>query len=110
MHLIADIYIGNLNLGAAAQIVIALGVVAGMIASIAVIKKYLFPGKSHTPDEASGFTLGGLRQMVKEGKMTQEEFDRLKAQVIAATQRAAARDKKSTKPPVEHKTRPEDPH
>ena len=38
----------------------------------------------------AGFTLSDLRQLVKDGKMTPEEFDRAKNKVLDATKRAIA--------------------
>ena len=43
------------------------------------------------PDKGPGFTLGDLRRMHAKGQMTDEEFERARAQMIAATQRAAER-------------------
>ena len=37
-----------------------------------------------------GFTLGDLRQLVKDGKITPEEFERAKNKVLDATKRAMA--------------------
>ena len=38
----------------------------------------------------AGFTLGDLRQLVKDGKMTPEEFERAKNKVLDATKRSMA--------------------
>ena len=38
----------------------------------------------------AGFTLGDLRQLVKDGKMTAEEFERAKNKVLDATKRSIA--------------------
>ena len=43
-----------------------------------------------------GFTLSDLRQLAKEGKMTQEEYDRAKELILGATKRAV-----QIKPPQE---------
>lgn len=40
---------------------------------------------------AGGFSLGDLRALHKSGKMSTEEFERTKAQIVGALQRAAAR-------------------
>ena len=42
-------------------------------------------------DDEGGFTLGDLRRLRQRGKLTAEEFEKAKAQMIAATQRAANR-------------------
>lgn len=39
-----------------------------------------------------GFTLGDLRRLHREGQMTDEEFERAKAQIIAGARRALERD------------------
>ena len=44
-----------------------------------------------------GFTLGDLRQLHKEGKLSDAEFERTKEKIVAAAQRAAERQ--SAKPP-----------
>ena len=46
------------------------------------------------PDETSGagFTLSDLRQLHKSGQMSDAEFERAKAKVVAAARRAAERD------------------
>ena len=45
------------------------------------------------PTAVAGFTLSDLRQMHRAGQMTDEEFERAKAKVIAAAQRATERNK-----------------
>lgn len=50
------------------------------------------------PTVRSGFTLGDLRDMHRQGQITDEEFEKTKAQVVAAAQRAAARA--AATPPV----------
>lgn len=50
--------------------------------------------KRLSPDEdfkGEGFTLGDLRQMHKEGKLTDEEFERAKAKMVQAMHAAQAR-------------------
>lgn len=55
---------------------------------------------AQTPDQAagSGFTLADLRELRRQGKMTEEEFEAAKAQVVAAAQKAASRPKVAAKP------------
>lgn len=61
-----------------------------MFFGMAMLRKWI---KKDDGEEASkaGFTLGDLRRMRDEGQMTEEEFERARTQMIAATQRAAAR-------------------
>ena len=84
-------------------------IIALLIGAIAVIRKYMM---APTHDEASpaGFSLGSLRQLVRDGKMSQEEFDKAKAQIIAATQRATDRKAADLTPAPEPKTTLNDPH
>lgn len=63
--------------------------VALLIGVVAVIRKRF--AAADEADPAAGFSLGSLRQLVKAGKMTQEEYDRAKEQIVAAHQRAEAR-------------------
>lgn len=52
-------------------------------------------------DVSSGFSLGGLRDLVRQGKMTQEEYDQAKAQIVAAAHRRTAEAAKAqAKPPA----------
>ncbi len=52
-------------------------------AAIAFFRKKLSPDEDfHGP----GFTLGDFRQMVKAGKMTQEEFEKAKSALLAGMQ------------------------
>lgn len=48
--------------------------------------------RSEESPEAVGFTLGDLRQLHREGQMSDDEFERAKAQIIAGTRRALERD------------------
>ena len=43
------------------------------------------------PSSEIGFTLGDLRRLHKSGQISDEEFEKARAQMIAATQRAAER-------------------
>ncbi len=43
------------------------------------------------PNSDIGFTLGDLRRLHKSGQMSDEEFEKARTQMIAATQRAAER-------------------
>jgi uncharacterized membrane protein len=61
-------------------------------------RKSIFGWMSQTEDiTGSGFTLTQLRELHKNGKMTQEEFDRAKAMIVegynAAAKKAAATEK-----------------
>ena len=43
------------------------------------------------PDDSAGFTLGDLRRLHQRGKLSAEEFEKARALMIFATQRAAER-------------------
>jgi hypothetical protein len=71
---------------------IVLAVIALLIGAIALVRKRMFSeAEDLTDDPMTGFSLSSLRQLVKDGKMTQDEFDAAKAQIVANTQRAAER-------------------
>ncbi|MGN6505678.1 MAG: hypothetical protein ACTHM6_08955 [Tepidisphaeraceae bacterium] len=91
----------------ALPIVGVLLLVALLIGGAAVVRKWLFASQAEVP--ASGFSLASLRQLVREGKMTQVEFDKAKSQIVAATQRAVERQAKPSPLAPENKSRPDDP-
>ena len=61
-----------------------------MFGGIGFLRKWM--AKDEEPTSRLGFTLGDLRRLHQEGSMTDEEFEKAKAQMIAATKRAAERD------------------
>ena len=66
----------------------AIGVIVGvivLIGSIQLIRKRLKQADEVSP---VGFTLGDLRRLVKEGKMSPEEFERAKTNILEANKRA----------------------
>ena len=70
-------------------VVLVLVGVAVLIGGVALIRKRFSAGEE--PDAAAGFSLGSLRQLVKAGKLTQEEYDRAKEQIVANLHKAEAR-------------------
>jgi hypothetical protein len=70
----------------------ALLLILMLAAAIWFVRKYVFAWM-RTDDDVGGpgFSLSDLRQLHKSGKMTDEEFERAKAQVVQGIQRAAAR-------------------
>lgn len=67
---------------------LALVLIIALVAATWVARKYLFTWMNTTDDITSGgFTLADLRQLHKAGKMTDEEFERAKAQLLAETKR-----------------------
>lgn len=69
---------------------IILVIIALLIGTIAMIRKKMFtPSDDPMNDPMAGFSLSSLRQLVKQGKMTPEEFEAAKAQIVAQAQRAS---------------------
>lgn len=68
---------------------------AVLIGLVAVVRKKMMHG--HAGADA-GLSLGGLRDLVRQGKMTQDEYDAAKAQIVAAHHRRAERDALEVKP------------
>jgi hypothetical protein len=59
-------------------------------------------GEDAPSGDGGGFSLGDLRKLLKEGKITPEEFDRAKVKAVEAAQRQAEKaspQKPATKPP-----------
>jgi hypothetical protein len=89
---------------------IILVIIALLIASIAVIRKKMFtPADDPANDPMAGFSLSSLRQLVKQGKMTPEEFEAAKAQIVARAQRASEKQKPVENPAPETKIDPDEP-
>ena len=83
---LAEAGIGDIasTLGA---ILLVIGLAAALYYFAGWLRERLKQNESGPP---GGFDLGSLRQLVKEGKMTQMEFERAKAKILDATKRATA--------------------
>lgn len=68
--------------------------VLGFMALVQV-KKWM--NKEDESDSGIVFTLGDLRRLHDEGRMTDEEYEKARTQMIAATQRAAERAAEAAK-------------
>ncbi|GIW77230.1 MAG: hypothetical protein KatS3mg104_2293 [Phycisphaerae bacterium] len=80
-----------------------------LIAAVGLIRrKLLGSGQDATNDPMAGFSLSSLRQLVKEGKMTPQEFEATKAQIVANAQRASERKKPVDGPAPDTKIHPDD--
>lgn len=80
-----------------------------LIAAVGMIRrKLLGSGDDATNDPMSGFSLSALRQLVKEGKMTPQEFEAAKTQIVAKAQRASEQKKPVVRPSPETKIDPDD--
>jgi len=97
MHLLAA-DVGDVASNAIVPTLILLAIVAVLIGVIAVIRRNMFRNDSLEKDPLAGFSLGSLRQLVREGKMTQEEYEKAKAQLVQAAQRQV---EKNAPPPAE---------
>jgi hypothetical protein len=62
-----------------------------MFFAIGMLRKWISKVSDEGEAPKVGFTLGDLRRMRDEGQITEEEFERARTQMIAATQRAADR-------------------
>ena len=69
---------------------------------VAVSKVKAWSKREEDPDSAAGFTLGDLRRMHRDGNLSDEEFEKARVQMIAATQRAAERAAQAAVP-AQHK-------
>lgn len=80
--------------------VLVVCIVAGFLIALAV-KKSLRENEPPGPADAAGFTLSDLRQLHRDGQLTDEEFDKAKGKIVAASKRATERDsQKRQAPPV----------
>ena len=72
-----------------------IGFILALFAAITYLKRTWF-----APEEpvGTGFSLGDLRALHRSGKMTDEEFERAKAQIIAGYKGAALRDAAAARP------------
>ena len=61
-----------------------------LFAAVVLLKRWLKADDDSGP-AGPGFTLSDLRQLVADGKMTQEEFDKAKVAVVGSTKAAAAK-------------------
>jgi hypothetical protein len=70
----------------------AVGVVIGVIVLAAAFQWFRkrFREQSSSNATPGGFSLGDLRALVKEGKMSPEEFERAKNKILAAHKKATA--------------------
>lgn len=90
-------------------ILIVFLIIGLLIAAVGLIRrKLLGSGQDAGNDPMSGFSLSTLRQLVKEGKMTPQEFEAAKAQIVAKAQRASEQKKPVTNPSPETKINPDE--
>jgi hypothetical protein len=68
--------------------IVLIGVVAVLFGAIAWARKRLSPNEEF---HGEGFTLSDLRRMHKEGKLSDDEFERAKAKMVEAMHAAQAR-------------------
>lgn len=85
---------------ATARVLLAGGLLMGVILTGGValmwIRRRRMADKDPPSDLEVGFTLDGIRQMHRAGKISDEEFQALRAQVIQAVQRAGLVDQPGT--------------
>lgn len=100
---------GSASAQAIVPTLILLLIVAALIGVIAIIRRVMLKSEDDTSkDPMAGFSLGSLRQLVKEGKMTQEEYEKAKAQLVHSAHRQIDRQTPpAASPAAEHKLPPE---
>ncbi len=64
-------------------------IIVGMAVTLQVKKKVTETGS--TTGSGGGFTLSDLREMVRQGTLTQEEFEKARAKIVEAAKRASER-------------------
>lgn len=74
-------------------LIIILVMIVVLMVAFVFVRKY-FRDDASDLSTTVPFTLGDLRQLLREGKLTQEEYERLRQQIIAVA-------KKDTQPPPE---------
>lgn len=90
-------------------ILIVFLIIGLLIAAVGLIRRKLLGSEQDaTHDPMTGFSLSSLRQLVKEGKMTPQEFEAAKAQIVARAQRASAQKKPVDGLAPETKIHPDD--
>lgn len=67
---------------------VLIGLLLAAFVAVAQVKKRLIRSDD---SPGSGFTLSDLRRLHKEGKMTDEEFEKAKQVIVVSSQRAAER-------------------
>ena len=70
--------------------------VIALIVVVQMVRKWIGRNADLDSAPAAGFSLASLRDLVKQGKMTPEEYEKAKSQIVQATQRAAERAKPVT--------------
>ena len=78
----------------ALAVLLGLVIVGGVI--ILMVRRRLHGEKEEDPASGAntGFSLADLREMVKRGELTQEEYDRTKARIVAKVRSAADKPKR----------------
>ena len=68
-------------------VLLAICALAVLISLAMFVRKKMMKDDDAIGDPVAGFSMGNLRQLVREGKMTQAEFDAAKARIVAGAQR-----------------------
>lgn len=83
--------------------------IAILISTLALVRRRMFSGQDAEADPLTGFSLSQLRSLVKQGKMTPEEFDAAKAKIVEAAQRSTEQAAPLANLAPEKKAGPTDP-
>jgi hypothetical protein len=83
------------------------GLLIAAFVVIARVRRRLNKPEDRALSGGTGFTLSDLRQMHKSGQMTDAEFERAKAKIVAAVKRTNERDRSETAPLRQARRMPE---
>lgn len=67
-------------------LIIILALIVVLMVAFVFVRRY-FRDEPADLSSTTPFTLGDLRQLLKQGKLTQEEYDRLREQIIASAKK-----------------------
>lgn len=98
-----------LGMGAEVEVAVAIAIVlagALLLAVLAVYVRRWLLSKDDEPSDPGGFALSDLRRLHHEGKLSDEEFERAKAQLVSASQRSMT---PSAGPTAKPQVQPKDP-
>ena len=81
--------------------VVIIALLAAAFIGVKALNKWM--ATDDTSGGATNFSLSDLRQLVKAGKMTPEEFEKAKAILLATVQKPDASANSTGRPPIEPK-------
>jgi len=102
--MLSQITKNSASLGAPSIIIwscVLVGVIVLAFVVVQQVKKRLRDDDDENPAASTGFTLSDLRQLHRDGQITDEELDRAKVKIVEAARKSAQRQehKPSVQPP-----------